>query len=344
MPAIFHAQLIYNKIKEPRFPFAHCSNLTQLNSTTLMAQWYTGKGEQARNQSIYGAKYDIKENKWSKPYLLSKTTEYPEGNGVIWKDRETNTLFLFYATISTHSIIKKSFGRGWYHCKLFYKTSQNDGETWNPIQTMKDEIGFLYRNKPLLLKNKRILVPMYSERPAKGYMAISDDRGKTFRDSFFIEDDLIQYPRRKGLFLISGNSQPTIVELDNGTIIALLRTQLHRRIFRSISEDHGDTWSNAQAIDLPNPDAGIDMIKTKSGKLVLVFNNAESGRHNLSIAVASDELGLKWDVKKVLDDGSKLNVSYPAIIQTDDSLIHVTYTYNRVTIKHVYFNEEWLLN
>lgn len=341
MASIFEQQLIYDKINTGENPFAHCSNITQLNQDTLMAQWYSGKAEQSKNQSIWASKYKISEKKWSNPKLICKTTEYPEGNGVLWKDPRTNTLFLFFATMWTHSFIKKSFGRGWHYCKLFWKTSNDDGETWSEKHVMHDDINYMYRNKPIILKSGRILLPMYQEMPTKSFMAISDDFGKTFRFSKFIEDHP-RFPYKHNIMGGSGCSQPTIVETETGRIIALFRTTLHKKIFRAVSDDQGESWSYAEPINLPNPDSGIDMIRLKNGKMVLLFNNAVKGRHNLAIATSKDLEGLEWEVIHTLEDSPKMTFSYPAIIQTTDGMIHATYTYARKTIKHIYFNEEFL--
>ena len=44
------------------------------------------------------------------------------------------------------------------------------------------------------------------------------------------------------------------------------------------------TWTKAERTVLPNPNAGIDMIRLKSGGLVLAFNNSDQRRCRFSIA------------------------------------------------------------
>ncbi len=80
------------------------------------------------------------------------------------------------------------------------------------------------------------------------------------------------------------------------------------------------------------------MVKLKSGKLVLAFNNTSIARSPLNIAISDDE-GENWLIKTV--ENRPGEYSYPAVIQTSDGLIHLVYTNRRVNIKHITFSEDW---
>ena len=85
------------------------------------------------------------------------------------------------------------------------------------------------------------------------------------------------------------------------------------------------------------------MTKLKSGRVVLIFNDTdESDRYPLSIIQSTDD-GQTWEEQRTLEaDWGEF--SYPCIIQSEDGMIHVSYTYRRYHIKHVAFDEGWLIH
>jgi predicted neuraminidase len=68
------------------------------------------------------------------------------------------------------------------------------------------------------------------------------------------------------------------------------------------------------------------------GRQLLVYNHTMSGRSPLNVAVSDD--GKKWSAALVLEN-ERGEFSYPAVIQTPDKMVHITYTWKRQRVKHV---------
>jgi len=192
------------------------------------------------------------------------------------------------------------------------------------------------RNKPITLANGDILLPLYDEREWACLFAYSSDGEKSWGFSAPIRSQ-------------PGNIQPAAVQLPDGSLLALMRTGgKGGYIWRSHSFDAGRTWTPPRPTELPNPNSGIDLIRlpapdqaqVANGHLALAFNNTPRGRPPLNVALSLDE-GQTWPHIRAPETGPG-EFSYPALLQTQDGLIHVTYTYRRETIAHTLFDEEWL--
>jgi predicted neuraminidase len=77
----------------------------------------------------------------------------------------------------------------------------------------------------------------------------------------------------------------------------------------------------------------------QDGRALLVYNHSTSGRTPLNVALSSD--GLAWQSALVLED-APCEYSYPAVIQTSNGHVHVTYTWRRERIKHVVLDPDRL--
>ncbi|MCL4218821.1 MAG: glycoside hydrolase, partial [Candidatus Hydrogenedentes bacterium] len=147
----------------------------------------------------------------------------------------------------------------------------------------------------------------------------------------------------------SGPQQPSLIQRSDGAIVAYMRDtgDAPGRIQLSVSEDEGESWSIPVDLEIPNPDSSVEIIGLTSGKWLLVCNDTEDSRAQLTAFVSDDE-GQTWKWRRQIEpsDDEGESFSYPSVIQTQDGLIHVTYTYkgpNGNTIRHTVVDEALLV-
>src|SRR5690606_34926514 len=107
---------------------------------------------------------------------------------------------------------------------------------------------------------------------------ISDDGGATWRAS--------------GPMVGYAGIQPALAEKEDGTLVAFMRDSGDAmRILRSESTDGGETWSTAPATELPNPGSSVAVVVLADGRWAMVYNDTETSRATMVLAVSTDEGG-----------------------------------------------------
>jgi predicted neuraminidase len=155
-------------------------------------------------------------------------------------------------------------------------------------------------------------------------------------------DGSVQDYRIRNISSQSGLIQPALVPLRGDRVLMMLRDRgAERSVHTAYSDDNGWTWSAAEPSNLPNPDAAIDALRLRDGRILLVYNHAASGRENLRLAISNDE-GRTWRAGAILEDTAHREYSYPNLVEDRRGRIHLTYTWERKRIKHVAFNLAWL--
>lgn len=323
IPISFRSEFVYDKIAGA--PTSHCSTICEMADGELICVWYGGSYESADDQTLYLSRRLPTGCQWSVPEVVIADPVKPPGNAVVFRDGR-DRLWLVWGRMESTRPIRP--GGGWGKCRLLARHSTDRGKTWSPDRVIDSEFWTLPRNPPIYTANDEILLPLSGNR----------DTG-TGTDCFFLATaDNGETWRRSGLF--QGGSQPTIVERKDGSLLAHLRHGGF--IQQSESSDGGRTWTQAKPTTLKNPGSGISMAKLKSGRIVLIFNDSATARTPLAVATSTDD-GRTWSRPLALESNPG-EFSYPCVIQSADGKIHVTYTYQRTTIKHVEFNEAWLRN
>jgi predicted neuraminidase len=305
------------------FPSCHASTIAETKKG-LVAAWFGGTKEGHPDVGIWLSRQ--LNGQWLAPVKVATGTGVdgkPAAcfNPVLFQSKAE--LLLFYKTGGNPN--------GW---AAFLKTSANGGETWSEAKPLPAGYVGPVKNKPVRLPDGSLLCGSSiesREKPSKWQVQFerTSDLGKTWTKTGFLND---------GIDIAA--IQPSILFYPGGRLQALGRTR-QGKIFECWSADGGNTWGQMTLTGLPNPNSGTDAVTLCDGRQLLVYNHTDKGRSPLNVALSTD--GKHWQSALVLEDEPHKEFSYPAVIQTHDGLVHITYTWKRLRIKHVVLDPEKLM-
>ncbi len=296
----------------PRTASSHASTIVEVDDV-LVAAWFGGTRERALDVGIWLSRNEGKG--WSEPQEVANgvyeedRVRYPCWNPVLFRGKE-GPLYLYYKEGPDPS--------SWWG---MFKTSLDNGRHWTKAKRLPMGIVGPVKNKPVELSDGTILCGASSE--VEGWR-VHMERTKNPYMQWNRTAELNQAMDIQAI-------QPTI--LDHGYALQILCRTKQGRIAEAWSGDKGLTWGRMTRTDLPNPNSGIDCVKLRDGRFVLVYNHSEGERSPLNYAISTD--GKRWFAGGVIESAPGDELSYPAVIQGADRLVHVTYTWKRQRIRHV---------
>lgn len=313
-------------------PSCHASTLAETEHG-LVAAWFGGKRECFPDVGIWLSRRDPLTFEWSTPVEVANGIQHVCEDGTVLRYACWNpVLFQPRATaVDPHPALVLFYKVGknpqdWWGVMT---TSKDGGLTWSPQRRLPEGICGPVKNKPIQTENGDWLCPASTEESLFTGWCIhferTTDQGLTWSRTGPVNDG-VEF----------GAIQPSILcheKPEGGNYLqAVGRTQLAKRIFSTTSHDDGHTWSEISFLDIPNPDSGTDAVTMSDGRHALIYNPTEDVRWPLSLGISSD--GITWE--RVFDlETEPGEYSYPAIIQTVDGNLHVSYTWKRKRIKHV---------
>lgn len=276
-----------------------------------MCSWFGGSEEGKKDVTIWSSL--LEKDEWSLPKKIAEATEVACWNPVLFT-LPSNEILLFYKA-----------GKNPQQWSGLLKRSSDGGKSWSNAEDLPAGVLGPIKNRPLLLSDGTLLCGSSMESWMRWgcWIDLTSDEGKSWSKSTPINVDSQLY----------GIIQPALFFSNERTIRLLARSHKIGYICTSTSVDQGKTWSLAKPTALPNPNSAIDAITLADGRVVLVYNPSTDERYPLSIAISQDG-GETWEMKVTLESKPG-EYSYPAIIQTKDGKIHITYTWNRKKIKYV---------
>ncbi len=318
-PGVVAAEFIF---RDAPFAQCHASTIAQ-TPQGLVAAWFGGTAEKHPDVGIWLSRQI--DGGWTSPVevangIQSSTLRYPTWNPVLFQSKE-GPLLLFYKVGPSPD--------AWWGMMM---KSADNGATWSSARRLPDGIIGPVKNKPVQLSDGTLVCPSSTEDNGwRLHLERTTDLGETWTKSRPLNDG-----RRQGAI------QPSILFHADGRWQIVARDQRGKgNVWTAWSTDEGKTWSELQSTHLPNPNSGIDAVTLADGRQFLVYNHTQRddlstsdlrSRSILNIAVSND--GKLWQAALVLERAPG-EYSYPAVIQTRDGLVHITYTWKRKRIKHV---------
>lgn len=345
LPAAFTARWL-----PPVTPSAHACSLAVSPDGALLAAWFGGTSEGARDVAIHmaripeaalmpdatatGTPAPAVETPWvsldrERLQALTSRVIRKIGNPVLWFDGGGKLHM---------DVVSVSYG-GWSASAINQLSSDDEGHSWNEARRLVVSpflnLSTLVRTQPQVLEDGTIGLPAYHEFVQKWGLWL-----RVTADGRVLSSSAMQ--RYEGGWL-----QPAVAPLSPVDAVAALRCagKTHR-VGWSVTRDGGQSWPlrpESSSVDVPNPDASVAMIRLSDGTLLMACNPVESGRATLQLFRSRDE-GETWQASKVIETGASSadEFSYPALVQDRLARIHLGYTWKRQGIRVCTFSPEWL--
>ncbi len=300
----------------------HASTIAESHGR-LVAAWFGGEYERHPGVGIWVSQR--RKGTWTMPVEVANGvqtdgTRFPCWNPVLFQPRQ-GPLMLFYKAGSSPS--------AWWGMLM---TSDDGGENWSCPRRLPAGVIGPVKNKPVECGDGLLVCPSSTEDHGwEVRCETTGDGGATWSVTGPLNDTATIQA-----------IQPAFVRGKGGEIIAMGRTKQGKMFFMR-SPDCGSSWSQMRLVDVPNPNSGIDAAGLRDGRILLVYNHAtgsaehwDAGRDVINVAVSSD--GIHWGEELELEREVGCEFSYPAVIQSSDGMVHITYTWKRTKIRHVIMN------
>lgn len=294
------------------FPSCHASTLVE-TPAGIAAAWFGGTHEKHPDVGIWFSFF--RNGSWTTPVEVANGVQdtgkrFPTWNPVLFQ-MPGKELILFYKEGPAPDT--------WWG---MLKRSTDGGKSWSAAERLPKDIYGPIKNKPELMTDGSLLCPSSSEDHGwRLHMEFTKDGGKTWSRTDALNDGIT-----------TSAIQPSILKLPNGKLQQVCRSK-NGFVLQSTSDDNGQSWSALTPTTLLNPNSGTDAVTLRDGRHIIIYNKTKKGRSPLNVAISAD--GQTWNDVAILENEAGGEFSYPAVIQTSDGKVHITYTWKRKKIKHV---------
>lgn len=285
---------------------------------TFLAAWadfYAGSRDDAPAR-ISAAPSTDGGRTWGPRYTLQENTGKANVMSVTLLRSQTGDVLFFY-------LVKNSLS----DLKLYVRRSNDDARTWGPPVLVTPEEGYHVMNnaRVIQLPSGRLLAPVATTAQVwtkndnfRTVVYLSDDDGRTWRRG----RTLLSAPKR-------GAMEPGLIAQADGRTLQIIRTQTGF-IWRSLSSDGGDTWTDAQPWTIEAPEAPATLVRIPAnGHWLLVWNPTVAWGNPEKTVLGANHGGLRTPLVAAVSRDEGRTWGRPRTLEGDPAF---TYAYTSVTI------------
>ena len=342
------------RLPDGGYPTAHAPALLELPNGDMLCCWFAGTYEGSADIRIICSRLPKDGERWSEPVDISGDPTRSEQNPSLFYGPD-NAVWAVYTAQLDRQAGKDNMQ---FTSQIRCQKSTDGGKTWGPYETLFAREGSFCRQPIQVLANGRWIfgnwlctdsVDGLSGDPTA--FQISDDQGRTWRQ--------VDMPNSRG------RVHANVVEMDDGHLLAFMRSREADFIYRSESFDWGDTWSEPKPTPLPNNNSSISALRLQSGRVAIAYNptctpDPKPGKAawpglRCPVAVAlSEDAGLTFPIVRWMERGegfmgeenrtNNKQYEYPYLMQSRDGMLHLAYAaFTRLGVKYVRFSEQDVL-
>jgi predicted neuraminidase len=346
-----YTNIDFSLIPSGPFSTAHAPTIIKLDDGDLLCAWFAGSFEGSPDISIVLSKFNHKSGEWNEPKIVSRDDTRSEQNPSFFQAPD-QSIWLIYTSQEGRQPGKDNMQ---FTSIIKYQKTYDNGETWTDPEVLFSQPGTFVRQTIQVLSNGRwIFSTWVCEDSELGLtndptvFQVSDDEGLIWKE--------VRMPES------NGRVHANVIELEDGHLVAFMRSRFADYIYRSVSTDYGDSWTVPEPTILPNNNASISAIKLDNGAIAIAYNansanNPEKGKvawpglRNPVVVSVSEDGGNTWPIGRIIEHAegfigaeNKTNNSqfeYPTIYQDAEGLLHLVYAYkNRSCVKYNSFSVE----
>lgn len=296
-------------------PSNHASTLVEAADGSLQAAWFGGTSEGSLDVVIWHSRLEA--GGWTRPVVVARGEEdgdnpFPCWNPVLFQLREGPLVLFYKVGLKPWSW----WGR--------YRLSRDNGRTWSASRRIPGTMVGPVRNKPIQLPNGNLLCGS-SDESSGWRVHMETVEGLAGRKPIWSRTDDLNAAMDFGAI------QPTFIPWNDQRIQCLCRTR-QKVVTELWSLNGGKSWTPMRKTAMPNPNSAIDAVLLKDGAAVLIHN--PNSQERTPLVASYSKFGSEWTPAVTLENEPGAELSYPAVIQTSDGLIHVSYTWKREKIRH----------